>query len=211
MYTSPVLSSNMYVLLSGGHALIIDPHEDPCLREDVHVDLILLTHEHFDHISGIEHWRKLTGAPAMGSAACALGCKTAKGNLSRYSKMLYEFRTTELVILPVAPFSVEIDKTYEGRDEFRWQGHSVVLFECPGHSPGGTGILVDETLLFSGDSLFKDVETSCALPGGNRRDWIEKSLPKLLELSGDIRVLPGHYKPFLLSECGWWAKAKGAL
>ena len=62
-YVFPYIDSNMYILAENKEALVIDPHisaeADRYLRENqVEKVTILLTHEHFDHISGIPWFRK---------------------------------------------------------------------------------------------------------------------------------------------------------
>ena len=57
-YVSGLLSSNMYVISEAGHAIVIDPFEDTTPSEGLTVDCILLTHEHYDHISGVNIWKK---------------------------------------------------------------------------------------------------------------------------------------------------------
>ena len=57
-FVSPEISSNMYVLIKGEQALVIDPHENlemQSLLEQNHVKevTVFLTHEHPDHTSGV--------------------------------------------------------------------------------------------------------------------------------------------------------------
>ena len=52
------INSNMYVLLAGSEALIIDPHKNEDLTEllkskGIKNVTILLTHEHHDHTTGV--------------------------------------------------------------------------------------------------------------------------------------------------------------
>ena len=83
-YVSGLLSSNMYVLGEGDHALIIDPFEDTAPAQGLTVDTIILTHEHYDHISGVELWKACTGAPVLCSRACAENIQSPKMNLARH-------------------------------------------------------------------------------------------------------------------------------
>ena len=57
-YVSGLLSSNMYVIIEGDHAIVIDPFADTTPSEGSIIDYILLTHEHYDHISGVNVWKK---------------------------------------------------------------------------------------------------------------------------------------------------------
>ena len=57
-------ASNCYALVSGGHALIVDPSVsaqaimNAVAAEDAIIDGILLTHGHFDHIVSLDTLRK---------------------------------------------------------------------------------------------------------------------------------------------------------
>ena len=43
----------------------------------------------------------------------------------------------------IEPFSFAADVTFSGESRFAWQGHEVLLRETPGHSEGGSCILID--------------------------------------------------------------------
>ena len=70
-YESGLLSSNMYVVVEGHRAIVIDPFDDVSPATGLTIDYILLTHEHYDHISGVNTWKKATGALVLCSKACA--------------------------------------------------------------------------------------------------------------------------------------------
>jgi glyoxylase-like metal-dependent hydrolase (beta-lactamase superfamily II) len=57
----------------------------------------------------------------------------------------------------------------------------------PGHSDDGVSFLVDETVLFSGDTLFRD-----AVGGGPAEDVRRSVMDVLMPLPPEVRVLPGH-------------------
>ena len=63
-YILPLIKSNMYVIVSDSDALIIDPIENTEAFERIKNTGIkavtaVLTHEHFDHISGVNMLRDL--------------------------------------------------------------------------------------------------------------------------------------------------------
>jgi glyoxylase-like metal-dependent hydrolase (beta-lactamase superfamily II) len=69
----------------------------------------------------------------------------------------------------------------------------------PGHTPGGICILVDNTALITGDTLFIDDCGRTDLPGGNLKDMYNSLQNKIKPLADDIIVYPGHnygQKPF---------------
>jgi hydroxyacylglutathione hydrolase len=66
-------------------------------------------------------------------------------------------------------------------------GLRVTALRTPGHSDDGVSFLVDETVLFSGDTLFRDAV------GGGPADEVRRSVMDILmELPPEVRVLPGH-------------------
>jgi hydroxyacylglutathione hydrolase len=66
-------------------------------------------------------------------------------------------------------------------------GLSVRALPTPGHSDDGVSFLVNEELLFSGDTLFRDAV------GGGPADEVRRSvMDVLMPLAPDVRVLPGH-------------------
>jgi glyoxylase-like metal-dependent hydrolase (beta-lactamase superfamily II) len=70
---------------------------------------------------------------------------------------------------------------------FEAGGLRVAAIETPGHSDDGVAFLVNDALLFSGDTLFKD-----AVGGGPAGVVRMSVMERLLTLDPAIRVLPGH-------------------
>ena len=196
---SDLIFSNMYVIREGGRAIVIDPCRNTAPAPGDNVDRILLTHEHYDHISGVNAWKTATGAPVLCTAACAKGLGSARRNLARIFPEFCQLQTwVRLDEIPETDrrYTCAADETFEDETSFCWQGHAFRLFALPGHSPGGCGILLDETVFFSGDSLLENSETELRLPGGSKEDWIRISMPFLRSLSAGITVYPGHFDPF---------------
>ena len=198
-FESDLLSSNMYLIEENGHAVVIDPFRDTSMTEGLAVDLILLTHEHYDHISGVNLWKDKTHAKVLCSRDCGANMRDPKKSLARIFEVFCELQTwIKLDHLPDADasYSSEADETFEDEITFLWQGHRFRLFTLPGHSMGGTGILLDEKYFFSGDSLMEDREVELRFPGGSKKLWEEISAERLHALPDDITVYPGHFSEF---------------
>ena len=198
-YESELLLSNMYVLVENGHAIVIDPFADTSCAEGLIVDRVILTHEHYDHISGVNLWKERYGAEVLCSAACAENIQNPRKNLSRIFEIFCELQTwVELETIPQADnqFSCTADRVFSERMSFEWFGHRFDLFEIPGHSAGSIGILVDNQYFFSGDSLLEDREIELRFPGGSREMWENIGKHKLDDLPENIIVYPGHFKEF---------------
>jgi len=66
------------------------------------------------------------------------------------------------------------------------------IIYTPGHTPDGICLLIEEKKLWTGDSLFVGECGRTDLPGGNAKDLYASFFEKLLKLSDDIEVYPGH-------------------
>ena len=66
-------------------------------------------------------------------------------------------------------------------------GLRVQVLPTPGHSDDGVSFLVNDLLLFSGDTLFRD-----AVGGGPAAEVRRSVMDVLMPLPPEVRVLPGH-------------------
>ena len=193
---SDLLASNMYLIEASGHGIIVDPCRDlSACNSALCYDWIFLTHEHYDHISGVDAWRERTGAKVICPSICGENLKDDKRNLSRYFQSFCELQTW----VPYEsgrtfePYTTHADVVFDERMELNWQGHRIVLFAAPGHSEGGSCMLVDGTCLFAGDCLLPGNEPALRFSGGSRKQRKEKTLPLLRELPRETTVYPGHF------------------
>ncbi|MFQ5350896.1 MAG: MBL fold metallo-hydrolase [Thermoanaerobaculia bacterium] len=165
-----------YVVASGDRAVVIDPlrHIDHYLElageRGWRIELVLDTHGHADHISG---------GPALAAAT------DAPYNLHPYDG-----------IHPIDVLPARLDYAYlRDGQELQVGRHRIAAIHVPGHTLGNTVFLLDESYLFTGDSIFIE---SIARPdlGGHGDTWAPihfASLRKLMELPEDTLVLPGHF------------------
>jgi glyoxylase-like metal-dependent hydrolase (beta-lactamase superfamily II) len=65
------------------------------------------------------------------------------------------------------------------------------VIHTPGHTQGGI-CLLSEGNLFTGDTLFAGSIGRTDLPGGSFEQMQESLMEKIMPLSDDLRVLPGH-------------------
>jgi glyoxylase-like metal-dependent hydrolase (beta-lactamase superfamily II) len=85
-------ASNAYVMTAGSRALVVDPSDAKSGRiarflhaRGVTEILIVLTHEHFDHISGVSHLEnEFPKTHVLSSRACSERIVSPALNLSRY-------------------------------------------------------------------------------------------------------------------------------
>ena len=196
---SGLLHSCMYIVEENGHALVIDPCKKTDIAEGLKVDYLMITHEHYDHISGVNEWKEKTGAPLLCSKACAQNICNPIKNLSRMFDVFCQMQTwfpSEKVFSGPVEYVCEADLVFEDQLELDWQGHHVVLLEIPGHSAGSIGIDLDVTDFFSGDSLLEGKEVELRLPGGNRKQWEETGKDRINTIPVGTRIWPGHFESF---------------
>ena len=188
--------SNMYLLKKGNHLLVIDPVDSGKAFTDIDTAAtitVLLTHEHFDHISGLNKLRKLAKCETVviANEECSFRIQDPKRNMSLYADVLMalaEKPTTE-TLQPFACAKANI--TFSDRYSFEWFGLKVSLVSTPGHSPGSVCIVVDN-ILFSGDTLLEN-SFMTRFPGGNTKAFKKKTMPVLKQLLEEVDyVYPGH-------------------
>lgn len=88
---------------------------------------------------------------------------------------------------------------------------AIKVLHTPGHSPDGICLLVDSKLL-SGDTLFVGECGRTDLTGGSPSDMYHSLFKKLLKLSNETEVYPGHdYGPSPHSTIGHERKTNYTL
>lgn len=214
-FTMPLMNSNMFILTSGRRALIVDPciseEAERLLSENAVDDItVVLTHEHYDHISGVNRFKEWIlsvperkGCKVYAGKACAEAIPKPSGNLSEFFMAMMIKRSKEEQELAGEIFdrnySCTADVVFTGRTEFEWEDLKLVLIETPGHSPGSICVEIygkddpDHLLaLVTGDSLVQGNKVITRLPRGDKKAYREITLPYLQSFPDDTLVLPGH-------------------
>ena len=177
----PLTESNCYILVENDRCLVIDPGEHVKLLSILkdcgwEPELILLTHEHCDHMAGLDALRdQYPQACFAATAVCNAGIQSLRLNLSRIMEVYMYFRA-----------------------QLEWRGHLLRLVPLPGHTPGSGGIFLDEDVFFSGDYLITDEEPLLRFPGGDAESYEKITKPFLRSLPAGIRICPGHGEPYNL-------------
>ena len=196
--------TNMYVIEDGSHILIIDPNDN----EDVlktcvgtHSVTALLTHEHYDHICGLNKLRKLGGQASVeginslvvvANKNCSNLIQNVKTNMSAYAEVFSQLIGKQMSANWVPFTCAAADITFNDYFEFQWAGHTVQLYYTPGHSVGSSCIMIDNNSLFVGDSILEN-GLMIKLPGSDKKLYREKTVPLLENLLARANhVYPGH-------------------
>lgn len=197
---SGLLNSSMYVVSENGHAIVIDPCLEIDAAEKFIIDYLFITHEHYDHIFGVNAWKERAGAPLVCSKVCGERIKDSKKNQARHFDSFCEIQSFSTQWDPSffnLRFTCEADIIFEREECIEWQGHKIRLIEIPGHSPGSTGIWIDDAF-FSGDSLLEGKEIELRFPGGSKKQWEEKGKKIIDAIPDGTMIYPGHFNRFVL-------------
>ena len=97
-WTEPLAESNCYLLGEAGRAVVIDPNDPRGPLERLEAlgwtpERILLTHEHCDHMAGLEALRnRWPGVRVAATAACSAGLGDTRLNMTRRMEVYLAFR-----------------------------------------------------------------------------------------------------------------------
>lgn len=205
-FLTPYMNSYCYVISEHEAAIMIDPCGIEEVREylveqKLKLEYCILTHEHYDHISGLE-WIHSLNVPVIASEICDINLKNTKKNQSRYYEAfcMLQSRLKGLPIPRVEEYVGSVDILFTKERTMEWKNHRIYLRETPGHSEGGICILIDNMYLFCGDTIFRNFETNTRILGGSERDLKDITLPWIKTLESNIMVYPGHYETFTIGE-----------
>jgi glyoxylase-like metal-dependent hydrolase (beta-lactamase superfamily II) len=176
---------NCYIIACGpdSRAIIIDPGGDKQKIERVlkkynlKPAFIINTHGHFDHIACDDKFAVPVYIHQKDSALL----KDPKLNLSTFF---------------MSPFSMQSNiKTLEDKENIELDQIQLEVMHVPGHTPGGIALLMKkpkDKILFSGDTLFCQGIGRTDFPGADENLLIQSIKEKLLCLSDDTIIYPGH-------------------
>ena len=169
-------------------AAIIDPGDEAdqlvaAVRDlDVDVRLILLTHAHIDHVTGVGRIKDEYSAPVY----------LHKDDLFLYEGAVQQGAMFGFKVRQPPP----VDTYYDGTP-ITFGDYVVQVHHTPGHCPGGVCLQIGRsgqtaTELFVGDTLFAGSIGRTDLPGGDYGTLMRSITKVLFPLGDDAVVHPGH-------------------
>lgn len=197
LVNSPV-SSNCFVIsdkAKSTYCIIIDPGTPSCenlidyLTSNFLIpEYVILTHEHFDHISGVPVLKRLYDFKLIASVECSKAIQNPKLNLSLFR---------DGIGFSLYAADVEISN----HTSLVWNGYWGQIYIAKGHSSGSILFELDDNI-FTGDTLLWNTQTVTKLPTGSKKE-LEKSLDLLKSLScqKNMHVYAGHGIDFDLKKC----------
>jgi len=211
-FVSAEVGTNMYAMLSGRKALIVDPHPSEELmqllrRMGVKECTILLTHEHPDHTWGIHALQCQFKTELICQRLCAEAIATWENNrpaIVAAMLSIQDFRNgtnnAEAFQNRYETYLYTADSVFDDEYSIRWEKESFVFKHTPGHSKGSCCFQWNGQAIFTGDTIMRDGPVITRLPGGSASSYKTITLPFLESLDRKMFVLPGHGQPFRLGE-----------
>ena len=192
-FAAPMFATNCWIIADkpGGECVIVDPGM-PDVSDTVAMVLnehklkpvaAIITHGHLDHTFSIVPVANGYDIPAYihsEDRALLLHPERAHGA---------EFLAT----LSAMDFSEPNDvRELRHGAEIEMLGMKFQAIHAPGHTRGSLMFEVNNEVLISGDVLFAGAIGRTDLPSGSAQSMQETLVNKVLTLSDDLRVLPGH-------------------
>lgn len=170
---------------SSGQATVVDPGAEIArilsvlARHNLHLQQIVVTHAHIDHIAGALALKEVTGAPVLYREA----------DLPLVAMMDMQ---ANWVGVPVP--EVAAPDHSPGDAEALPIGHlTAQILHTPGHTEGSLCVYLPvQGVLLAGDTLFAGSVGRTDLPGGDTRKLIRSIRERLLPLPDETVVVPGH-------------------
>ena len=171
------------------HAVVIDPGDDVeeqlaiVRREGVTVTMILLTHAHLDHVTGV----------AAAKAALAIDVWLHRDDLFLYERAVEQGRMFGMDVQP----QPHPDRFYAEGESLAFGDYVVDVKHTPGHCPGGVCLAIGRAgekarELFVGDTLFGGSIGRVDLPGGDMDTLLSSIRNERLVYPDETVVHPGH-------------------
>lgn len=190
-----MVGTNCYLVVNEEEkqCILIDPAvysgeiAEQIRREGLDLRAILLTHGHFDHIMGIDGFRKeFPEIPVYAHREEEALLKDASMNASLEFGRQYTFSGAAYT---------------EDGDVLDLAGMQFQVIHTPGHTIGGCCYyLQEEKVLFSGDTLFRESIGRTDFPTGNGGQLMRSIREKLFALPEETAVYPGHMERTMIGD-----------
>ncbi len=149
-------------------------------QQELHVEKLLITHAHLDHIMAVETVRDHFGVQVYGSHLAD------KPLFEQLPQMCEKYGLQPVQGFLPDHWLTEGDEVTVGTLKFN-------IRHLPGHAPGHIGFFdFENKIAFSGDVLFKDSIGRTDLYLGNFEQLIDTIKTKMFDLEDDFIIIPGH-------------------
>jgi hydroxyacylglutathione hydrolase len=193
LINSPI-ESVTYIIsnIQNSQAVIIDPGTENDVRitkylekNNLELNFIFITHEHFDHILGVNFLRCIF--PHLKVVAS----EQTSQRLTNPKKNLAIFHNQTNLVVNKADIIVD-----EG--VLKMIGLEFEVFKTPGHTDSSIGLKI-ESCFFSGDFLLSGNRVITNLPTGSKIHYTE-SVNKYKTVLSGITIYPGHGERYVYNQ-----------
>ena len=192
-FPAPMFATNCWVIAPevGGECIIVDPGmpdisvDIQAIIEELKVKHVaaLITHGHLDHTFSVTPLADGYEIPTYVHAEDRRFIKDPAGiHGPEFLKLLQGMKFSEPEKVVELNNGTVIDLL----------GMKITAIHAPGHTRGSVMYTVNSELLLSGDVLFAGSIGRTDLPTGDSEEMTKTLTKKVLTLSDDLRVLPGH-------------------
>jgi glyoxylase-like metal-dependent hydrolase (beta-lactamase superfamily II) len=174
-----LVSKRAIVVDPGGNLAAIRARLD---AHELHVDAIVHTHTHIDHVGCTAELQRQTGAAA---------------SIHEGDRLLYDMLPVQAQWLGFdrAPLQADMDGSLVDGLAIRAGALELGVLHTPGHTPGSCSFVIadaERTVVLTGDTLFRRGIGRTDI-GGIDTDTLVRSIrTKLLTLADDVVVVAGH-------------------
>lgn len=164
--------------------LVIDPGENPdeiltmIAQERIHIEAIILTHAHYDHVQGIHAIKEVHSAPLLAHPRAQETLNTLPGQAEMFD-CSWE-----------GPIP-KVDRQLQEGEILIFGSEKLTVLYTSGHSPCGITFAGDREA-FVGDLIFFDTVGRTDLPGSSQKELLHSIQSKVFTLDPDIVLYPGH-------------------
>lgn len=187
--------TNCYIVFdeNSKEAMVIDPAGDvekiiemlDILKAKL--KYIYITHCHGDHIGGVKSLQEQKQGKILIHRLDAPGLNNQNISLTDY--------------MGTPPIYLESNSVVDDGDLLHLGNLEFKVIHTPGHTCGGSSLYCEEeSLVFTGDTLFRGTWGRTDLPTSNFKDIMDSITNKLMQLPEETIVYPGHGKSTMIRE-----------
>lgn len=181
------IATNMYLVSNGTDGVIIDPGFEQGETDNLinkvkkkctSIKAVLLTHGHYDHISGLPY--------LIQKIACDIYIHRADND-----KLSDPGKSGAIHFFTETRSPIKANRFLNDGQILKLLGREFIIIHTPGHTKGSVSISLRKHL-FCGDTLFRDGIGRTDFYDGDYNDEIESIKQKILTLPPETQILPGH-------------------
>ena len=192
-FVAPMFATNCWIIApeKGSECIIVDPGmtdisaevEMIVAEEGLKPVAALLTHGHLDHTFSVK--------PLADGYGISAYIHSEDRRFIAEPAGIHGPQFVEELLGMTFEEPVKVENLKDG-STLEFLGMKIRAIHAPGHTRGSLMFLLNEEILISGDVLFAGSIGRTDLPTGSASDMRNTLKKKILPLSDDIRVLPGH-------------------